>query len=70
MGGDDLMAFVQDSRPSSSWTNDTPVSSTWTEDDNRHGATYFDTWDDSFDLVTTSFDTVATGQNFTEDTHV
>ena len=66
------MAFVQDSRPTSTWTNDTKVASTWAEDGQGAGALFFDTWDDSFDLIETCFDddTEVPGQAFTEDTHV
>lgn len=63
--------FGQDSRPTSTWTADVPGSSTWAEDAQGSNALFFDTWDDSFDLVETCFDddNEVPGQEFTEDTH-
>lgn len=65
------MPFTQDSRPVSAWTRDSVASSTWERDSRGSGALFFDTWDDSFDLVETCFDddTEIPGQEFTEDTH-
>lgn len=61
----------QDSPIISTWGHDTKPTSSWTEDGQASGALFFDTWDDSFDLVETCFDddNEVPGQEFTEDTH-
>lgn len=63
--------FSIDTRPTSSWSIDSKTSSVWENDSNGSGALFFDTWDDSFDLVETSFDddNAIAGASFTEDTH-
>lgn len=63
--------WSHDSIVTSTWTQDSAASSTWAQDGGAGTAAYFDTWDDSFDLIETCFDddNEVPGQEFTEDTH-